>query len=401
MNIPDQTLPLAGLRIISIEQYGAAPYGSLFLAQMGAEVLKIEPPDSGGDVSRSVGPYFLGENDSQFFQTFNANKKSVTLNIKTPEGRAILERLVGSADAVLHNLRGDHADRLRLTHGHLGKIKASIVCGHLSAYGREGERASWPGYDYLMQAEAGFLSLTGEPGGPPARFGLSVIDYMTGLMLAYAVAAGVIQARTTGTGCDVDISLFDAAVHQLSYLATWYLNEGHVTKNAARSAHPSITPSQLVKTKDSWIFLMCQTQKFWQALADAIETPQVSDDPRFATLAGRLEHRALLTQRLDDVFRARTTDEWLARLRGVVPASPVHDLTEALNNPYLAEVQMIAPVPHPRRPDFRMLANPIKVDGRRLPARSAPQLGADTDNVLSDLGCSDEEIAGLRARRFI
>lgn len=401
MSTPSNALPLAGVRVVAIEQYGAAPYGSLFLAQMGAEVIKVEPADTGGDVSRSIGPYFLGEHDSQFFQTFNANKRSVTLNIKTPEGRAVLERMVGSADVVIHNLRGDHAEKHRLTFEHLGKIKAQIVCGHLSAYGRDNERASWPGYDYLMQAEAGFLSLTGEPGGPPARFGLSVIDYMTGLMLAYAVTAGVIKARSTGTGCDVDISLFDAAVHQLSYLATWYLNQGHVTKNAARSAHPSITPSQLVKTKDGWIFVMCQTQKFWQALAAALEAPQITADPRFATLSGRLEHRAVLTQLLDEVFRVRTTGEWLARLRGVVPASPVHDLAEALNNPFLAEMEMIAPVPHPERPDFRMLANPIKINGERLPSRAAPALGVDTDRVLSSLGYSQEEIVALRGRGIV
>lgn len=401
MNPPSPTLPLSGLRVISIEQYGAAPYGSLFLAQMGAEVIKVEPADSGGDVSRSVGPYMLGEHDSQFFQTFNANKKSLTLNIKTPEGHAILERLVGTADALTHNLRGDRAEKHRLTYADLGKINPRIVCGHLSAYGRAGERSSWPGYDYLMQAEAGFLSLTGEPGGPPARFGLSVVDYMTGVMLAYAVTAGVVKARASGIGCDVDVSLYDAAMHQLSYLATWYLNEGHVTKNAARSAHPSITPSQLVKTKDGWIFLMCQTQKFWEALTAALAVPQLSGDPRFATLTGRLEHRAILTQLLDEVFGTNNTDEWLRQLRGVVPASPVHDLAEALNNPFLDEMEMVAQVPHPSRPDFRLLANPIRVDGARLPARAAPQLGADTEHVLAHVGYSPDEIATLRRKRII
>jgi crotonobetainyl-CoA:carnitine CoA-transferase CaiB-like acyl-CoA transferase len=397
----NQTLPLSSLRVIAIEQYGAAPYGSLFLAQMGADVIKIEPVDSGGDVSRSVGPYFLGELDSQFFQTFNANKKSLTLNIKTREGRAILERLVGTADALIHNLRGDHAAKHKLAYADLGNINPRIVCGHLSAYGRTGERSSWPGYDYLMQAEAGFLSLTGEPGGPPARFGLSVVDYITGLMLVYAVTAGVIKAKDTGIGCDVDISLYDAAMHQLSYLATWYLNEAHVTKNAARSAHPSITPSQLVRTKDGWIFLMCQTQKFWEALTAALEAPQLSGDPKFATSAGRLEHRALLTQLLDTVFSDKTTDEWLQRLRGVVPASPVHDLPEALNNPFLTEMEMVAPVAHPSRPDFRMLANPIRIDGARLPVRAAPQLGADTEQVLAQVGYSPDEIASLRGRRIV
>jgi crotonobetainyl-CoA:carnitine CoA-transferase CaiB-like acyl-CoA transferase len=395
------SLPMAGVRIVAIEQYGAAPYGSLFLAQMGAEVIKVESPESGGDVSRSIGPFLLGNGDSEFFQTFNANKKSLTLNIKTAEGREVLERLVRSADALIHNLRGDHAAKHRLTYVDLAPVRPQIVCGHLSAYGRQGERASWPGYDYLMQAEAGFLSLTGEPGGPPSRFGLSVIDYITGLILVQAVTAGMLKARSTGIGCDIDISLYDAAVHQLSYLATWYLNEGHITKAAARSAHPSITPSQLVKTKDGWIFLMCQTQKFWQALITAIDVPEVAAEPCFATLAGRLEHRALLTRHLDEVFAKQTTQEWLVRLRGVVPVSPVHGLAEALENPYLEEMGMIASVPHPARPDFRMLANPIRVDGQRLPSGTAPKLGENTEEILGDLGYSHEQITAFRAGRVI
>ena len=395
------SLPLAGVRIVSIEQYGAAPYGSLFLAQMGADVIKVESPETGGDVSRNIGPFLLGRGDSEFFQTFNANKRSLTLNLKATEGREVLERLVSTADALLHNLRGDLAAKHQLTYADFAPLRPQLVCGHLSAYGRQGARAAWPGYDYLMQAEAGFLSLTGEPGGPPARFGLSVIDYITGLMLVQAVTAGILKARTTGVGCDVDISLFDAAVHQLSYLATWYLNEGHVTKSTARSAHPSITPSQLVKTKDGWIFIMCQTEKFWQALIALLDAPEIAAEPRFATQPGRLEYRALLTQYLDDIFCQRTSEEWLTRLRGVVPASPVYGLAEALENPFVEEMQMIATVPHAMRPDFRMLANPIRVDGQRLPSRTAPKLGEDTDAILGDLGYSQTRIDGLRAAGVI
>ena len=165
-------LPLAGVRILSVEQYGAGPYGTLLLAQLGAEVIKIEDAARGGDVSRSVGPFLLGEADSDFFQTFSYGKKSVSLDLKSPDGRAAFEQLVRQSDAVANNLRGDQPARLGLTYEVLGRVNPKIVCAHLSAYGRNTTRADWPGYDYLMQAEGGFMLLTGEPGGPPVRCGL-------------------------------------------------------------------------------------------------------------------------------------------------------------------------------------------------------------------------------------
>jgi succinate---hydroxymethylglutarate CoA-transferase len=180
-------LPLHGVRIIAVEQYGAGPFGSMLLADLGAEVLKIENPAEGGDFARRIGPYFFGENDSQFFQSFNRNKRSLTLNLKTDEGRDVLRRLAATADGVVDNLRGDQPAKLGLTYDALKSLNPKIVCAHLSAYGRTGSRAAWPGFDYLMQAEAGYLSLTGEPEGPPARCGLSIVDLMTGATAALHV----------------------------------------------------------------------------------------------------------------------------------------------------------------------------------------------------------------------
>ncbi|MEO5830422.1 MAG: CoA transferase, partial [Rhodanobacter sp.] len=205
-------LPLQGIRILAVEQYGAGPYGSMHLADLGAEVIKIESPP-GGDVSRATGPYFLGEGDSQFFQTFNLNKRSLRLDLKAAAGREVFERLVGSAAAVLNNLRGDQPAKLGLDYATLGKLNPKIVCAHLSAYGRDNERAAWPGYDYLMQAEAGFMALTGEPGQPPSRFGLSMVDYMTGTTMAMGLLAALLGAGRSGIGRDVDVSLFDVALH--------------------------------------------------------------------------------------------------------------------------------------------------------------------------------------------
>ncbi|NNM00552.1 MAG: CoA transferase [Gammaproteobacteria bacterium] len=387
--------PLSGLRIVAVESYGAGPWGSGYLADLGAELIKIENPD-GGDMARSVGPHYLGDGDSHFFQTFNRNKRSLALNIKSDGGREVLHRLAASADAVMNNLRGDQPARLGLDYAALGPIKADIVCAHLSAYGRQGSRAEWPGYDYLMQAEAGFMSVTGEPDAPPARFGLSVVDYITGVTCALGLLAAVIGARNSGKGCDVDASLFDVALHQLSYPAAWYLNEGTVTGRIPRSAHPSLAPSQLYRTADGWIVVMCQREKFWQRLAELLGVAELLDDPDYASHDLRCRHRDRLTDDLDAAFSARSTAEWLEVLRGEVPVAPVHDIAQALDGEFCREQAMVQPLNHPDRPDLSIVANPLRIDGERLPATAGPTLGADTGVLLTELGFSAADIAALQ-----
>ena len=392
-------LPLSGFRILSAEQYGAGPYGTMFLAQLGAEVIKVEPP-KGGDSARGAGPYFLGADDSLFYQTFNLNKRSVTLDIRTDAGRAVLHRLVETADAVVNNARGDLPAKLGLDYATLGQVKPAIVCVHASAYGRDGRRASWPGYDYLMQAEAGFMAMTGAPEDPPTRFGLSMVDFMTGSILATATLAALIDAQRTGRGRDYDLSLLDAALHQTSYPAMWYLNEGYETDRAARSAHPSVTPSQAFRTSDGWMFVMAQLPKFWTLLVDRIGAPELAQDARFATIPARLEHRDALVAALEAIFTRKTTAHWVDRLGGVVPVAPIYGLAEALDSHDVAD--MIDTVPHPDAPDgMRVLSNPIRIDGARLPNRAAPKLGADTEAVLGEAGIGAAEVAELRAAGVI
>ena len=390
------SLPLAGVRVIAVEQYGAGPFGSMQLADMGAEVIKIENPTEGGDVSRRVGPYFLGDGDSHFFQAFNRNKRSVGLNLGTREGRAVLADLAAGADAVLDNLRGDQPARLGVTYDALKSANPRIVCAHLSAYGREGARAAWPGYDYLMQAEAGYLSLTGEPDGPPARFGLSVVDMMAGVYAALTLLAGVIAARATGVGRDVDVSLFDTALANLNYLATWFLNAGHTQGREPRGAHPSLTPSQLYRTADGWIFIMCNKEKFWPALCAAIERPDLAGDPRFVDFAARLAHRAALTEALDAALGARGTADWLARFAGSVPAAPVHDIAEALTSDFVHAEDRVWEYDHPSGAAVRMVPPAFRLPGAAMPRDAAPALGGDTDAVLGALGYAPARIVALR-----
>ena len=389
------------MRILAVEQYGAGPFGSMQLADMGAEVIKIENPAEGGDVSRGIGPYHLGEHDSHFFQAFNRNKRSVTLNLRAPGGQQVLHDLAAQADGVLDNLRGDQPARLGVTYDALKTANPRIVCAHLSAYGRTGSRANWPGYDYLMQAEAGYLSLTGEPDTPPARFGLSVIDLMAGVYAATALLGGILSARATGVGRDVDVSLFDTALSNLNYLGAWFLNEGRVQGREPRGAHPSLTPSQLYRTADGWIFIMCNKQKFWPVLCEKIGRPEWAEDPRFATFPARLEHRALLTELLDQALMARDTDAWLQHFAGAVPAAPVYDVERALTSDFVRQEDRVWSYPHPQRPDFRMVPPAFRLPGEDMPRRAAAPLGADTDAVLHDIGYTDERIAALRANGVV
>ncbi|HSV81777.1 MAG TPA: CoA transferase [Ramlibacter sp.] len=375
-------LPLQGVKVLAVEQFGAGPYGTMFLAHLGADVIKIENPATQGDPSRHTGPHFLGDNDSQYFQAWNLNKRSVLLDIKSDDGRAAFEQLLRDVDVLLNNLRGDQPTKLGLDHASLRHLNPALVCVHISAYGRDTSRAAWPGYDYLMQAETGLMHLTGEPDTPPARIGApSIVDHMTGMTSIIGLLAALLRARETGQGCDVDTSLYDVTLHQLGYAATWYLNEGQVSQRQPRSGHYSVAPVQTFPTADGWIFVMCMTQKFWEALLVAIARTDLGERPEFATMAARSEHRGRLSDELDAVFRRQPTQHWLAQLEGRLPVAPVRGLAEALDSDFLRECGMLDEVAHPAKP-LRMLANPLKFDGRRPPLAACSALGADTADIV-------------------
>jgi crotonobetainyl-CoA:carnitine CoA-transferase CaiB-like acyl-CoA transferase len=373
----------------------------MFLAQLGADVVKIEPPgkdgQGGGDTARGVGPHFLRPGESLYFQAFNLNKRSLTLDLNTAEGQAVLKKLAARSHAVVNNLRGDLPGRLGLTYAALAEVNPAVVCAHLSAYGRDNPRARWPGYDYLMQAEAGYCHLTGDPEGEPQRMGLSMVDFITGTIMATGLLAALLDAQRSGKGMDVDTDLLSAAVHQTSYPALWYMNEGTVTGRTPRSAHPSATPSQMVRAADGWMFVMCQLEKFWRVMVERIGHPQLADDPRFRTNPDRLAHRGELTTVLDGIFSQAPVAHWLNVLEGAIPVAPVHDLAGALDSPWLETIGLRDRVDHPDRDGIAVLASPLKVDGQRLPNRAAPLLGADSDAILGELGYGAGEIGDLRA----
>ena len=391
------SLPLHGLKVITVEQYDAGPFGTMFLADFGADVIKIENHEIGGEMGRHVMPYSDADGDSLFYQTFSCNKRCIALNLKRAGGREVLARLVKSADAVLNNLRGDLPAALGLDYAALGTINPRIVCVHLSAYGRTGERSAWPGLDYVVQAEAGYMSMTGEPDSIPTRFGLSIVDYMAGQTAALALLSGIIGARRTGRGHDYDASLYDVAMCNLSYPATWHLTEGFEPKRVARSGHPSLVPSELYRTADGLIFIMTNKANFWPRLCRAMERPEWIDHPRMKDFKARYENRDEVVRKLEETFMTRSTAEWLERLGGHLPCAPIYDVKAALASVFAAKQRIVQRVPHPTRGTIGLVRQPVLMDGEVMDRRAAPALGADTEDVLRELGYSICEIEALEA----
>jgi crotonobetainyl-CoA:carnitine CoA-transferase CaiB-like acyl-CoA transferase len=388
---------LAGLRIVTVSQFGAGPFGTQLLADLGAEVIKVEDPAVGGDVSRQVGPY-AEDGDSLYFQAFNRGKQSLALDLTHPEGRAVLHDLVRVSHAVYNNLRGDLPARLGLTYATLREVNPAVVCCSLSGFGATGPRAAEPAFDYLIQGYAGWMSVTGEPDGPPGKCGVSVVDFAGGYASMAALLAGLWDAQRSGVGRDIDISLLDTAVSMLSYFAIWALNRDWQAARVEDSGHQSLVPAQSFPTRDGWIVVFCNKDKFWQALIDVLDLPEVGRDPRFATFAGRRAHKTALVPLLKARFAERTTAEWLARLRGRVPCAPVNTLAQALDDEQVRAREMILEVTHPRFGVLREVGSPVRSAGPVAAPAPAPRLGQHTDQILRGLLQYDPaRIAALRA----
>jgi crotonobetainyl-CoA:carnitine CoA-transferase CaiB-like acyl-CoA transferase len=386
--------PLAGVRIVAVEQYGAGPFGTLYLADLGAEIIKIEDPGTGGDVSRYIPPGRVGT-DSLFFEAFNRGKRSIALDLKSEAGRAVFERLIASADAVLNNLRGDQPARLGLTYDVLGRINPAIVCVALTGYGRHGDSARLPGYDALIQAESGWAALTGAPDGPPTKSGLSLADYIAGLTAVLGLMVALFDARRTGLGRDVDTNLYDSALAMLSYPATWYLSSGFVTGRKAMSGHPTVVPFQFFATADGHIAIATPKEKFFRTLVEGMGLAGLAEDPRFDHFEARGQNRDALLDTLGARFAERTTAEWLATLRGRIPIAPVRSMQEALDLDELAARGMLAEYAHPSFGTVRSVGLPLTMGGHEPHYVAGPSLGADRDAILRELGYDESAVTAL------
>lgn len=396
MSASDPRPPLADVRVLAVEQFGAGPWATAQLADLGAEVIKLEDPATGGDVGRTVPPYADGH-DSLFFETFNRGKRSVAIDLRTDAGRTAFERLVPHVDAIFSNLRGDQPARLGLTYEALRALNPRIVCCSLTGFGQTGPRAAQGAYDHVLQGMAGWMSVTGEPGGPPTRTGLSLVDFASGYAAALALTAGVWRARRDGVGGDCDTSLLEVALALLTYLGTWTATAGYEPRRRAESAHPSIVPFQAFQTADGWITVACAKQKFWVALCEALDLGELLHDARFADFAARDEHRDALLARLRPRFAASTSAELLELLAAAgVPSGPVNDIPAALEDPQVLAREDVIAYEHPRLGTVRQLASPLRVSGHRPAYGPGPALGEHTTALLRELaGCGDDELRRL------
>nr|AIU93775.1 hypothetical protein LRS1606.341 [Rhodococcus sp. NS1] len=387
--------PLEDVRIISLEQYGAGPFGSVHLADLGADVIKIEDPNVGGDVGRYVPPYNDGE-DSLFFETFNRNKRSLSLDLSSPAGRAVFEDLVRTSDAVYSNLRGDVPAKIGITYDDLKHLNPAIVCCSLTGFGMTGPRAKEPGYDYILQGLAGWMSVTGDPDGPPTKSGLSLVDYSGGFVAAISLLSGLHAAKRDGIGGDCDVSLYDTAMSLLTYPATWHLNAGFEPVRTKNSAHPSLVPFQAFEASDGWFVVGCAKEKFWERLVIAIDRPDLGTDPRFANFALRGEHQDELLPILEQTFATQPVEYWLARLQPAgVPSGPINDVAQALTEPHTLARGLVVETEHPTFGTVRQVASPVRFGSEEPEYTRAPLRNEHFDEIARDLGYSAERIAEL------
>lgn len=377
------THPLSGVRILELGQIIAGTYGCQVLSDLGAEVIKIETPE--GDLGRipSVAPY---KGVSALFLTFNRNKKSVVINLKTDEGRALFHDLVKVSDVVLDNFRAGVLERLKVDYATLSAINPRIIQCSVTGFGTEGAYKDFPALDLVIQAISGYLSITGESGRPPARVGIPLADLAGGIFSCEAVLAALYARERTGKGSRVETSMFDGMLNLLSYMGTHYLSTGELPKPQG-SAHEFTVPWQAFAAKDGYVVIATRQENFWKKLCVVLEHPELADDPRFATNPLRLEHRTVLVPLLEDIMRNKTVEDWLTKLYAAeVPAAPVNSLEGAFSEPPVAEREMIVSYDHPQVGRVRLPGNPIKFDGAgKTISNPAPLLGEHTDEVLHKL----------------
>jgi crotonobetainyl-CoA:carnitine CoA-transferase CaiB-like acyl-CoA transferase len=392
--------PLQGVRILELGQIIAGTYGCQVLSDLGAEVIKIEAPE--GDLGRnpSVAPY---RGASGLFLTYNRNKKSVVINLKTDAGREIFYELVKVSDVVVDNFRAGVLERLKADYPTLSGINPKIIQCSVTGFGAEGAYKDYPALDIIIQAISGHMAITGEPGRPPARVGVPLADLSGGIFSCKGILAALFARERTGRGARVEISMFDAMLNLLSYMGTMWLTNGELPQPPG-SGHDYTVPWQAFSAKDGYIVVATREEAFWRRLCTLLDEPGLADDPRFDTNANRVKHKDVLVPHLESIFRRRTVADWLERLRAAgVPAAPVNHFDRAFAEPPVAEREMIVEYDHPEVGKVRLPGNPIKVSGAgRTISNPAPRLGEHTESILREvLKVSPERIEKLRRQGAI
>jgi len=371
--------PLAGIRVLEVGHILAGPFGGMLLADLGADVIKIEPGE--GDLSRQVGSQFVGEHNV-YFASINRNKRSVFIDLATPEGQTELGELAKTAHALIVNLRPSTIRKLGLDYESLRRFNPKIVCVALTGYGLDGPAAEWPAFDYVIQAITGVAALTGEPDGPPTLAGYSAIDNSAGIMAALGLVAKVLEGR----GGQVDVSLLDVMLSQLNYKAAAYLNGGGALPRQPLGAHTFYVPAQLFETRSGYLALFVTRDDAWRRLCEAIDRREWAADAHFATMHARFAHRAELLDALGARLKEATALEWEERLRPLgIPAGAVRELGDALDGELVRSRAMRVPIPTEAGPLY-VMGSPIRIDGARPDYSPPPRLHEHTQEVLGHRG---------------
>ncbi len=387
-----------GVRVLDLSRMLAGPYGSMLLADLGAEVIKIEDPD-GGDPMRVMGPPFLPDGESAYFLAINRNKKSVALDLSRDAGREVFHDLVRRADVVWENFRPGVMERLGCAYSKLWSLNQRVIVCSISAYGQDGPYRDWPAFDLALQAMGGAMSLTGEPERAPVRMGLPMGDLTGGIVGAFAVAAALFRRERTGEGTYIDLSLLDCQVSLLTYIAQYFWTNGRVP-GPLGSGHASVVPYQALATRDGHLIVAVFAEKFWSGFCRAVEHPEWEHDLRFRTNRDRVANRDVLAPLVEAAFTRRPTDDWLGRLQAEgVPCAPIRSVDRVLADPQVRQRGMVVEMAHPLHGKLLALGTPVKVDGAMgLEAALPPRLGEHTDAVLGGLLEYDAaRLAGLRA----
>ena len=390
---------LEDVMVLDLSRVLAGPFCGMMLADMGADVLKIEEPE-GGDESRTWPPFIAGE--ASGYLSMNRNKRNMTLNLKTPEGQDILKQLVARADVLIENFRTGTMESFGLGYDVLQAINPRLVYCAVSVFGRSGPYKDKAGYEALMQAFSGVMSITGDPDGPPLRCGVSFLDLSTGLMAAYGVMNALFHRERTGIGQRIEVSLFETALSLMSYHAVGYLLNGHVPQRQG-SGHPMIVPYQVFPTQDGEMFIVGSNQRLWTRLCEVLRRADLLQDPRFGSNMDRVKHRDILIPLLQDETQKYPTNVLHEMLgKAGVPCAPVNTLDHVLSDPQTLARDMVVDIPHPLIPNLKLLGLPIKLSETPGDVHRPPPLkGQHTDDVLSDLGYREADIETFRERQVI
>ncbi|WP_099038214.1 CaiB/BaiF CoA transferase family protein [Mycobacterium neglectum] len=383
---------LHGLRVLDVTQVLAGPFCGQLLADMGADVIKVEPPGAGDQSRRALGFSMKGD-DTAAFLAVNRNKRSLTLNLKTDAGRDAFYRLVRGSDIVIENFRPGVAKRLGIDYEALREIQPRIICASISGYGQNGPYSARPAHDLIAQGMAGLMSVTGEPGGPPAKVGISIADLSAGLFCAYGVVCAVVARERTGRGQYVDTSIFEAPVAMAVFESTELWGLGRVPKPLG-STNRTAAPNQALRAKDGYINVCAANERLWRKLCEALGRQDLPADPRFAENMDRMAHQSELAEELELTLVERDVADWVDHLLAAgIPVGPILDYGQVFSDPHTAARGMVVEMDHPVEGTLKGLGIPVKLsDTPGSVRRAAPILGADTDEILCEIGYSADEI---------